>query len=79
MVNPSIFACGAAFGSGKPRNFARGAAFGGVLLALTGFPGIGYLCVGTVLVSAVITNLYLRETGASAKLSADGSSKTPHN
>jgi len=49
-----------------------------MLLALTGFSGIGYLCVGTVLISAVITNLYLRETGASAKLSADGSSQTPH-
>ncbi|MEE2948837.1 MAG: MFS transporter [Chloroflexota bacterium] len=65
-------------GAGNQIGGVCGAAFGGMLLALTGFSGIGYLCVGTVLISAVITNLYLRETGASAKLSADGSSQTPH-
>ena len=65
-------------GAGNQIGGVCGAAFGGMLLALAGFSGIGYLCVGTVLISAVITNLYLRETGSSAKISADGSSQTPH-
>ena len=37
-----------------------GAAFGGVLLASTGFPGIGYLCLGAAAFSAVVIGLFLR-------------------
>ena len=41
-----------------------GAAVGGVLLAWFGFPGIGYLCLGTVAVSSLISALFMREAGA---------------
>ncbi|MCI0899462.1 MAG: MFS transporter [Chloroflexi bacterium] len=39
-----------------------GAALGGVLLAASGFPGIGYLSLGAVLGSAVIIVLFMRES-----------------
>ena len=39
-----------------------GAAMGGVLLAASGFPGIGYLSLGAVIGSAVIIVLFMRET-----------------
>ncbi|MCH8801994.1 MAG: MFS transporter [Chloroflexi bacterium] len=39
-----------------------GAALGGVLLAASGFPGIGYLSLGAVVGSAVIIVLFMRET-----------------
>ena len=37
-----------------------GAAIGGVLLASTGFPGVGYLCLGAVAFSAVVIALFMR-------------------
>ena len=45
-----------------------GAALGGVLIAASGFPGIGYLCLGAVAFSAVVIGVFIRETGAEAKL-----------
>jgi predicted MFS family arabinose efflux permease len=48
-----------------------GAAIGGMLLAWFGFPGIGYLCLGTVAVSFVISALFMREAGTGAKLLID--------
>ncbi|PKB71177.1 MAG: hypothetical protein BZY87_06825 [SAR202 cluster bacterium Io17-Chloro-G6] len=38
-----------------------GAALGGVLLAASGFPGVGYLCLGAVAFSAVMIALFLRQ------------------
>ncbi len=38
-----------------------GAAFGGVLLAASGFPGIGYLCLGVVAFSALVVGLFMRQ------------------
>ena len=43
-----------------------GAALGGVLLATSGFSGIGYLCLGAAVFSAVIIALYLRQAGPGA-------------
>ncbi len=37
-----------------------GAALGGVLLAASGFPGIGYLCLGAAAFSAVVIVLFMR-------------------
>ena len=37
-----------------------GAALGGVLLAASGFPGIGYLCLGAAAFSAVVIALFMR-------------------
>ena len=37
-----------------------GAALGGVLLAVIGFPGIGYLCLGAGAISAVVIALFMR-------------------
>ena len=48
-----------------------GAALGGLLLAATGFPGIGYLCLGAVVFSALAIVFFLREAGADAKLLVD--------
>jgi predicted MFS family arabinose efflux permease len=45
-----------------------GAALGGVLLAASGFPGIGYLCLGAVAFSAVVIMVFMRRAGADAKL-----------
>jgi predicted ATP-grasp superfamily ATP-dependent carboligase len=42
-----------------------------MLLAWFGFPGIGYLCLGTVAVSFVISALFMREAGTGAKLLID--------
>ena len=39
-----------------------GAAMGGVLLAASGFPGVGYLCLGAVVFSAVVIALFMRRT-----------------
>ena len=38
-----------------------GAALGGVLLTAGGFPGVGFLCLGAVVGSAVIIALFMRE------------------
>ncbi len=51
-----------------------GAALGGLLLAATGFPGIGYLCLGAVVFSALAIIFFLREATADAKLLVDESS-----
>tara|TARA_B100001964_G_C14161644_1_gene567009 strand:+ start:404 stop:1180 length:777 start_codon:yes stop_codon:yes gene_type:complete len=48
-----------------------GAAIGGILLASFGFPGIGYLCLGTVAVSSVISALFMKESVVGAKLAVD--------
>ncbi|MCH2676260.1 MAG: MFS transporter, partial [Dehalococcoidia bacterium] len=45
-----------------------GAALGGILLAASGFPGIGYLCLGAVAFSAVVIMVFMRGAGADAKL-----------
>ena len=45
-----------------------GAALGGILLAASGFPGIGYLCLGAVAFSAVVIMGFMRRAGADAKL-----------
>ena len=45
-----------------------GAALGGILLAASGFPGIGYLCLGAVAFSAVVIMVFMRRAGADAKL-----------
>ena len=37
-----------------------GAALGGVLLAAIGFPGVGYLCLGAAVFSAVVIALFMR-------------------
>ncbi len=37
-----------------------GAALGGVLLAASGFPGVGYLCLGAAAFSAVVIALFMR-------------------
>ena len=39
-----------------------GAALGGVLLASSGFPGIGYLCLGVTAFSTVIIILFMRQS-----------------
>ncbi|MCI0788078.1 MAG: MFS transporter [Chloroflexi bacterium] len=38
-----------------------GAAMGGVLLAVSGFPGVGYLCLGAAVFSALVIGLFFRE------------------
>tara|TARA_B100001167_G_scaffold154534_1_gene101836 strand:+ start:135 stop:1349 length:1215 start_codon:yes stop_codon:yes gene_type:complete len=45
-----------------------GAALGGLLLAVSGFPGIGYLCLGAVVFSAVVIVVFMRSAGAGATL-----------
>ncbi len=37
-----------------------GAALGGVLLAASGFPGIGYLCLGAAAFASVVIVLFMR-------------------
>ena len=37
-----------------------GAAMGGALLAASGFPGVGYLCLGTVAFAALVIVLFMR-------------------
>ncbi len=39
-----------------------GAALGGVLLAASGFPGVGYLCLGAVAFSALVIGLFMRQS-----------------
>ena len=39
-----------------------GAAMGGALLAASGFPGVGYLCLGAAVFSAVVIGLFMRRT-----------------
>ncbi len=39
-----------------------GAAIGGVLLATSGFPGVGYLCLGATAFSALVIALFMRQT-----------------
>ena len=48
-----------------------GAALGGILLAASGFPGIGYLCLGAVVFSTVVISVFMRGLGADAKLLLD--------
>ncbi|NQW22176.1 MAG: MFS transporter [SAR202 cluster bacterium] len=38
-----------------------GAAIGGVVLAASGFPGIGYLCLGAAIFSSVVITLFMRK------------------
>ncbi|MEE8465898.1 MAG: hypothetical protein V3S68_05420, partial [Dehalococcoidia bacterium] len=38
-----------------------GAAIGGFLLAASGFPGVGYLCLGAAAGSAVIIAMFMRK------------------
>ena len=45
-----------------------GAALGGLLLAVSGFPGVGYLCLGAVVFSAVVIVVFMRSAGAGATL-----------
>jgi predicted MFS family arabinose efflux permease len=53
-----------------------GAALGGLLLAFSGFPGIGYLCLGTVVFSAVVIVVFMRSKGAGATLLPDDSARS---
>jgi len=50
-----------------------GAALGGLLLAVSGFPGIGYLCLGAVVFSTVVIVVFMRNAGAGATLLPDDS------
>ena len=50
-----------------------GAALGGLLLAVSGFPGIGYLCLGAVVLSAVVIVVFMRSAVAGATLLPDDS------
>ena len=43
-----------------------GAGIAGVLLASTGYGGIGYMCLGVTIVSALLTSLFGRQFGESA-------------
>ena len=43
-----------------------GAALAGVLLASTGYVGIGYLCLGVTIASALLTGLFGRQFGENA-------------
>ncbi len=45
---------------------ALGAAIAGALLANTGYAGIGYLCLGVTIVSALLTGLFGRQFGENA-------------
>ena len=53
-----------------------GAALGGLLLAFSGFPGIGYLCLGAVVFSAVVIVVFMRSAGAGATLLSDDSARS---
>ena len=53
-----------------------GAALGGLLLAVSGFPGIGYLCLGAVVFSAVVIVVFMRSAGAGATLLLDDSARS---
>ena len=53
-----------------------GAALGGLLLAFSGFPGIGYLCLGAVVFSAVVIVVFMRSAGAGATLLPDDSARS---
>ena len=43
-----------------------GAGIAGVLLASTGYGGIGYMCLGVTIVSALLTSLFGRQFGETA-------------
>ena len=45
---------------------ALGAAIAGALLANTGYAGIGYLCLGVTIISALLTGLFGRQFGENA-------------
>ncbi len=47
-------------GASNQSGSGGGAALGGVLLAVIGFPGIGYLCLGAGAISAVVIALFMR-------------------
>ena len=53
-----------------------GTALGGLLLAFSGFPGIGYLCLGAVVFSAVVIVVFMRSAGAGATLLPDDSARS---
>jgi predicted MFS family arabinose efflux permease len=45
---------------------ALGAGIAGALLASTGYVGIGYMCLGVTMASALMTSLFGRQFGESA-------------
>ena len=48
-------------GASNQSGMVGGAAVGGVLLAASGFPGVGYLCLGAAAFSAVAIALFMRQ------------------
>lgn len=50
------------FGISNQAGLVGGAALGGVLLASSGYPGIGYLCLGVAAFSTVIIILFMRKS-----------------
>ena len=59
------------FGISNQAGLVGGAALGGVLLASSGFPGIGYLCLGVTAFSTVIILRFMRRADADAKIAVD--------
>ena len=59
------------FGISNQTGMVGGAALGGVLLASTGFPGIGYLCLGVAAFSTVIILRFMRRADADDKILVD--------
>jgi len=59
------------FGISNQTGMVGGAALGGVLLASTGFPGIGYLCLGVTAFSTVIILRFMRRADADDKILVD--------
>ena len=59
------------FGVSNQTGAVGGSALGGMLLANSGFPGIGYLCLAAVAFSAVIIAVFMRGAGADTKLLLD--------
>ena len=45
---------------------ALGAGLAGALLATTGYAGLGYMCLGATMASALLTGLFGRQFGESA-------------
>ena len=62
------------FGISNQTGAVGGSAFGGLLLAAVGFPGVGCLCLGAAVLSVAVIVLFMREAGAGAKLLVDESS-----
>ena len=55
----------------RPDTLVGGAGLGGVLLASSGFPGIGYLCLGAAAFSTVIIVRFMRRADADDKILVD--------